>query len=66
MLALTLALMCLSAPDAAGDSVARFGKPLKGLKPTPLSEVLLSAKDGDAQYGWKARRRRSARTRGAG
>ena len=48
MLALTLAVMCLSAPAAAGGfAVARFGKPLKGLKPTPLSEVLLSAKDGD-------------------
>ena len=47
MLALTLAVMCLSAPAPAGDSaVARFGKPLKGLKPTPLSEVLASPKDG--------------------
>jgi hypothetical protein len=48
MLALTLAVMCLSAPAAPGDSaVARFGKPLKGLKATPLSEVLASPKDGD-------------------
>jgi hypothetical protein len=48
MLAVTLAVMCLSAPAAAEDpAVARFGKPLKGLKPTPLSDVLLSAKDGD-------------------
>src|SRR5688572_24682151 len=47
MLALTLAAMCLSTPATAADSaVARFGKPLKGLKPTPLSEVLASAKDG--------------------
>ena len=48
MLALTLAVMYLSAPATAGDSaVARFGKPLKGLKPTPLSEMLASPKDGD-------------------
>jgi len=48
MLALTLAVTCLSAPATAGDpAVARFGKPLKGLKPTPLAEVLASAKDGD-------------------
>jgi hypothetical protein len=46
MLALTLAVM-LSAPAAGDAAVARFGKPLKGLKATPLSEVLLSAKDGD-------------------
>ena len=40
--------MCLAAPAPAGDSApARFGKPMKGLKPTPLSEVLASAKDGD-------------------
>ena len=45
MLALTLAVM-LSAP--AGDpAVARFGKPLKGLKATPVAAVLASAKDGD-------------------
>jgi len=49
MLALTLALMCFAAPDAAASdaAVARFGKPLKGLKATPLSEMLASAKDGD-------------------
>ena len=48
MLALTLAVMCLSTPATAGDTaVARFGKPLKGLKATPLSEVLASPKDGD-------------------
>ena len=48
MLALTLAVMCLSAPEAAGDSaVARFGKPLKGLKATPLAEVLASPKEGE-------------------
>jgi uncharacterized protein DUF4920 len=48
MLALTLAVMCVGAPATAADSaVARFGKPLKGLKPTPLSEVLESPKDGD-------------------
>jgi hypothetical protein len=48
MLASTLIVMCLSAPATAGDSaVTRFGKPLKGLKPTPLSEVLASPKDGD-------------------
>jgi hypothetical protein len=46
MIALTLAVMCLSAPPADA-AVARFGKPLKGLKPTPLAEVLASAKDGD-------------------
>jgi uncharacterized protein DUF4920 len=47
MLTLTLAVMCLSAPATAADStVARFGKPLKGLKPTPLSEVLASPKAG--------------------
>jgi hypothetical protein len=47
MLAMTLAVMCLSAPAPAADAVARFGKPLKGLKPTPLSQVFASAKDGD-------------------
>jgi hypothetical protein len=48
MIALTLAVMCLSAPAAGtpGPEVARFGKPLEGLKATPLSEVLASAKDG--------------------
>jgi hypothetical protein len=47
MLALTLAVMVVAAPAVAGDSaVARFGKPLKGLKATPLAEVLLSPKDG--------------------
>lgn len=48
MLALSLAVMCLSAPLAGDPGVARFGKPLKGLKATPLSKVLASAKDGDA------------------
>ena len=47
MLALTIAVMCLASPAAADSAVARFGKPLKGLKATPLSAVLLSAKDGD-------------------
>ena len=48
MLALTVAVMCLSAPAASPDpAVARFGKPLTGLAATPLSEVLASAKDGD-------------------
>ena len=49
MIALMLAVMCLSAPaEGAKDAeVARFGKPLKGLKATPLSEVLASPKDGD-------------------
>jgi hypothetical protein len=48
MIALTLAVMCLSAPAAGtpGPEVARFGKPLEGLKASPLSEVLASAKDG--------------------
>jgi hypothetical protein len=45
MLALTLAVM-LSTPVAGDAAVARFGKPLLGLKATPLSEVLASAKDG--------------------
>jgi hypothetical protein len=47
MLALTLAVMCLAAPAAGETPVARFGKPLKGLKATPLADVLASAKDGD-------------------
>ena len=47
MLALTLAVMCLAAPAATEADVARFGKPLKGLKATPVSKVLTSAKDGD-------------------
>ena len=48
MLALTVAVMCLSAPAASPEpAVARFGKPLTGLAATPLSEVLASAKDGD-------------------
>jgi uncharacterized protein DUF4920 len=47
MLALTLAAMFLSTPVTAEESgIARFGKPLKGLKATPLSEVLASPKDG--------------------
>jgi hypothetical protein len=46
MLALMLAVT-LSAPAATDAEVARFGKPLKGLKATPLSEVLAKAKDGD-------------------
>jgi hypothetical protein len=46
MLALTLAVM-LSAPVGGDPAVARFGKPLKGLKPTPLAQVLASAKDGE-------------------
>jgi hypothetical protein len=48
MLALTLAVMCFAAPDAGDTAVARFGKPLKGLKATPVAEVLRSAKDGQA------------------
>ena len=51
MLAMTLAVMCLAAPAAApapaDSAVTRYGKPLKGLKAVPLSEVLASAKDGD-------------------
>ena len=47
MLALTLAVMVLSAPATPGPAVARFGARLKGLKPTPLSEVLSSPKHGD-------------------
>lgn len=50
MIAMTLAVMCLAAPATttpADSAVARYGKPLKGLKTTPLSEVLASAKDGD-------------------
>lgn len=46
MLALILAVT-LSTPAAADAAVARFGKPLKGLKATPLSAVLATAKDGD-------------------
>src|SRR5687768_11234563 len=46
MLALMLAVT-LSASPAAAEDVATFGKPLKGLKATPLSEVLANAKDGD-------------------
>lgn len=48
MLAMTLVVICLSAPAAGDTAVARIGKPLKGLKPTPLSEVLASPKDGSA------------------
>lgn len=47
MLALTLSVMCLAAPVAQEAAVARFGKPLTGLAPTAVSEVLKSAKDGD-------------------
>ena len=47
MLALTLSVMCLAAPVTAESAVARFGKPLTGLKPTAVSDVLASAKDGD-------------------
>lgn len=47
MLALTLSVMCLAAPVTAESGVARFGKPLAGLAPTPVADVLASAKDGD-------------------
>ena len=47
MLALTLAVMFLAAPAAKDPAVATYGKPLKGLKATPVSEVLASAKNGD-------------------
>jgi hypothetical protein len=46
MLACLLAVTCLAAPAAGDPAVGRFGKPLKGLKATPLSKVLTSAKDG--------------------
>lgn len=47
MLALTLAVMCLSGPTAGDSGVTRHGKPLEGLTARPLSEVLLTAKDGE-------------------
>lgn len=48
MLALMLVALSLSTPPTGGDSaVARFGKPLRGLKATPLKVVLAAAKDGD-------------------
>jgi hypothetical protein len=51
MFAMTIAVMCLAAPVAApapaDSAVVRYGKPLKGLKTTPVSEVLASAKNGD-------------------
>jgi hypothetical protein len=46
MFALMLAVT-LAAPAATEAEVARFGKPLKGLKATPVSQVLKTAKNGD-------------------
>src|SRR5215208_3535055 len=46
MLAMMLAVAVLAAP-AADAKVARYGKPLEGLKPTAVKDVLASAKDGD-------------------
>ena len=47
MLALTLAVLLIAAPAAKEPAVATYGKPLKGLKATPLSEVLASPRNGD-------------------
>lgn len=44
MIAWMLALAVVSAPETSAP--AAFGKPLKGLKPTPVAEVLASAKEG--------------------
>ena len=47
MLAMTLAVMWLGAAPAADAKVALYGKPLAGLKATPVATVLAAPKDGD-------------------
>ena len=47
-LALTLGLALASFGVQAADAPKTFGKALTGMKPTPLADVLASAKDGQA------------------
>ena len=50
---------------AADPAEARFGKPLKGLKPSPLAEVLANPENGKT-VRLEGTTERSARTRAAG
>ncbi|MEO8274437.1 MAG: DUF4920 domain-containing protein [Chloroflexota bacterium] len=44
---MTLAVLWLAAAPAADAKVALYGKPLAGLKATPVATILASPKDGD-------------------